>query len=93
MIADDSGLADGKGEDEEVSLEKAILEADAGGHADELTGPASKHDKKLPSPDSIDHLLTHVPEHPDCEACQIAKMKKKHPRRRHSKDDEEKPTK
>ena len=35
----------------------------------------------LPDPNSLEHLMTHLPKHPDCRACQIAKMKASHCRR------------
>ena len=35
----------------------------------------------LPDPNSLGHLMTHLPKHPDCRACQIAKMKASHCRR------------
>ena len=35
----------------------------------------------LPDLNSIEHLLTHLPKHPDCYACQLSKMKKTHARR------------
>ena len=35
----------------------------------------------LPDPNSLEHLMTHLPKHPDCRACQIAKMKSSHCRR------------
>ena len=30
----------------------------------------------LPDPNSLEHLLTHLPKHPGCYSCQLAKMKK-----------------
>ena len=35
-----------------------------------------------PGPNSLEHLLTHLPKHPDCQICKIAKMKNKHCRRK-----------
>ncbi len=35
----------------------------------------------LPDPNSLEHLMTHLPKHPDCRAGQIAKMKASHCRR------------
>ena len=35
-----------------------------------------------PGPNSLEHLLTHLPKHPDCQICKISKMKNKHCRRK-----------
>ena len=35
----------------------------------------------LPDPNSLEHLLTHLPKHPGCYSCQLAKMKKTHAKR------------
>ena len=36
---------------------------------------------RLPDPNSLEHLMTHLPKHPDCKACQIANLKASHARR------------
>ena len=36
---------------------------------------------QLPDPMSIQHLMTHLPKHPDCPECQKAKLKQAHCRR------------
>ena len=36
---------------------------------------------KLPDPMSLQHLMTHLPKHPDCPDCQKAKLKHAHCRR------------
>ena len=44
--------------------------------------PEEETAKELrPGPNSLEHLMTHLPKHPDCYACQQAKMKKVHARR------------
>ena len=37
--------------------------------------------QRLPDPNSLEHLMTYLPKHPDCKACQIANLKASHARR------------